>query len=150
MTKRLTSWKSNLVAYFLDLRTRKVVASWSEFSCGHFFGGAMKCLVGEDPHAEWEGKYSTAEEGAALLQANGYATYQDWVIKVSGGVEIPTIMAQFGDLAFVSVKNPAVQNLPEEFDFLVGVVEAGWIWIIHTDGLRKLKVQAADKVYRVS
>lgn len=90
-----------LLSQFLQGRAKSPFV-WGENDCLMFAADAVREITAEDfdPAQEWRGTYSTHDEAAALLQANGGVAGI-----ITKGLGVPShkniLMAQRGDVAMV-------------------------------------------------
>lgn len=94
---QLRDWRSRLHAYLAENADRKFQPG--VFDCSLFSADCVKVITGEDPAADYRGKYTTVAQGLALLQADGYADHEDFVAK--NFTETSRFYANAGYLAVV-------------------------------------------------
>lgn len=94
---RLPDWRPRLDAWVA--KSGAMPFKWGVHDCGLNAGSVAEAVVGIDFAADYRGKYTTAQEGLALLQANGFANHAELAASVF--VEFPPAFAQIGDLAAV-------------------------------------------------
>jgi hypothetical protein len=81
-------------------RYRRVGFTWGREDCIHFAGDWVQRLTGDDPIADYRGRYSTAAEAFALL-AELDGTLYDALVKRFGDPVHPA-KAMRGDLAYIA------------------------------------------------
>lgn len=101
---RIQGWPRLLAEYLIACEDRYKAEgfSWGRFDCVHFVADWVQRCTGEDPLAEYREKYSTEEEAAALLEAEG-GMYQALVSRF--GEPVHPSQAQRGDIAYVESIN---------------------------------------------
>lgn len=94
---RLHNWRTNLHAYLAENALRDFEPG--VFDCSLFSADCVNAITGEDPAADYRGRYATVAQGLALLQADGYADHEAFV--ATHFTETSVLFARAGDLAVV-------------------------------------------------
>ena len=132
---RLTDWRARLEAYVSDCRGRPF--EYGTHDCVLFAAGAVEALTGDDPAAEFRGRYRTRAGALRALRRAGYADVAEAV--AARFEEIPVSRALPGDIAVIEAdEGPAL-----------GVVQGEMIYVLREDGLGLLPRGAASRGYRV-
>lgn len=93
---RLPDWETRLNNYVVECGGRPFV--WGEFDCAMFAAGAVIAMTGDDPLAEFRGRYSTGPGSIRALKRYGAGTLEaTFDTKFAA---CPISFARRGDLAF--------------------------------------------------
>src|SRR5690349_5769964 len=92
---RFSDWTDRLSTYVDRCRDERF--KWGKHDCLLFAAGAVKALTGECVGDEWEGRYSTKREAAALIRELGFKSYRQAVTAKLGKSFHPAL-AQRGDI----------------------------------------------------
>jgi len=97
--KRVQNWTSLLPAHTRgDGRGREF--AWGTFDCALGVCDAIKAITGVDPGQDYRGKYSTAEEAAAVI-GNDLGAFAAKIAAEYGMQEVSPRLARRGDIVFV-------------------------------------------------
>src|SRR5689334_21603842 len=91
---RPEGWESLLYHHILEARGKPF--EWGTHDCVIWSADWLHKIKGEDPAAEWRGKYSTEKEAQALFASLGVADQSELPSKFLA--EIPVAFAQRGDI----------------------------------------------------
>lgn len=92
--ERREDYIARLYEYLNSVRERPF--KYGSNDCALFTAGAVAAMTGEDPAAEFRGRYKTLIGGRRKIRAAGYADQIDFVARNFG--EIPAHEARAGDL----------------------------------------------------
>ena len=129
---RLKDWRQRLTTYMAaQARIRpKDCALWA--------AGAVEALTGDDPAADYRGKYDEIEDGLKLLRESGFESHVDLI--AASLVEIDAIEAQPGDIAVID--SPAPEAL--------GIVQGpGGIYVLSPFGVGLVPLSSAKRFFGV-
>lgn len=126
-----------LLRQFLDARRAEPFRP-SLSDCAMFAADWIAELTGSDPAAQWRGRYSSLDEGRALLLSDGFATPAEVLapilVKDAGWMQ-----AQTGDVAV----------LIEAGEEAMGLVGGGHIHVLRPlRGLGAVPLDRAVRIYR--
>jgi len=97
---RLPDWPERL-AELIEAR-RHVPFAWGSNDCCLFAADAVLACTGEDPAADWRGRYSTEAEALALMDSNlGLYGLARAIQRARQAPRCPPSLAQRGDIALI-------------------------------------------------
>ena len=137
---RLPDWRSRLTAYLAA--SAGVPFAFGRHDCALFTADCLLAMTGEDPAAEFRGRYRTLQGGLKRLRAAGFADHL--ALATARLAEVHPAFAQAGDLA----------ALPGEGSAALGVVQGHRIYVLRDDGsgggaLATVDLLAATRAWRV-
>lgn len=134
--KRIPGWRAALYAEIA--RHKAEPFCYGERDCALFLANCILAMTGVDPAAAYRGRYTTLDDGIALLRADGHDDH----IALAAAL-LPTIhvsRAHVGDGAVV----------PADADgFALGVVTGAEIAVAHPRGLGFVPLTAAIRAFRI-
>ena len=133
---RLPDWRPRLAAC-LATAARQPFA-WGRHDCALFVADAIAAMTGEDPAADWRGRYTSFERGLILVRREGFADHVAWY--AARFAEIPPLFAQVGDIAVVD---------GDDAQPALGIVQGEAIYVLQPAGLALLALTAARRAFRV-
>lgn len=97
---RRPGWQQRLSEYLIATEKRYIEEGFAfgKLDCVHFVSNWVLECTGEDPLADYRGKYSTEEEAFALLKAEGSFYH---ALRRRFGNPVHPSRAQRGDIAYV-------------------------------------------------
>ena len=128
---RISTWENALAEYIAAKRHEPFEYGIND--CSLFAAGAVEAITGEDPMAEFRGKYDSLKTSLKAIKDIGSGTLETTLDGKFQEVEIG--QAQRGDLAFV--------------DGSVGVVMGGFAYFVSDDGLERINRSLWDKCWGV-
>jgi len=128
---RIPAWEDALVNYIAIKRHEPF--EYGVNDCCLFAAGAVIEVTGEDPMAEFRGKYDSLKGSLKVIKEIGAGTLEATLD--SKFPEVGIGHAQRGDLAF--------------FDGSVGVVMGGFAYFASDDGLERVPRALWDKCWSV-
>lgn len=128
---RIPAWEDALVNYIAIKRHEPF--EYGVNDCCLFAAGAVIEVTGEDPMAEFRGKYDSLKGSLKVIKEIGAGTLEETLD--SKFPEVGIGHAQRGDLAF--------------FDGSVGVVMGGFAYFASDDGLERVPRALWDKCWSV-
>lgn len=133
---RYHDWRTRLHAYLAQNAGRSFQPG--VFDCSLFSADCLLAMTGEDPAADYRGKYTTVAQGLALLQADGYADQEAFVD--AHFIETSRFYARAGDLAVVDQRGQTG----------VGVVTGPSISVVTLGrGIGQVPLSSARRAFRV-
>lgn len=94
--KRCDDWPERLFDEIEKARNRPF--AWGKWDCTCFMAACVEAMTGEDPMADYRGRYQDEKTGkAALKEIGGGSLYQ--ALRRKFGKPIPVALAHRGDLA---------------------------------------------------
>lgn len=128
---RISAWEDALVNYILIKRHEPF--EYGVNDCCIFISGAVLEMTGEDPMAEFRGKYDSLKTSIKVIKEIGAGTLE---ATLDGKFpEVAISYAHRGDLAF--------------FDGSVGVVMGDFAYFASDDGLEQVPRDLWDKCWSV-
>jgi hypothetical protein len=128
---RISAWEDALANYIAIKRDEPFEYGIND--CCMFAAGAVLEITGEDPMAEFRGKYDSLKGSLKVIKEIGAGTLE---ATLDGKFpEVPIGHAQRGDLAF--------------FDDSIGVVMGGFAYFVSDDGLERINRSLWDKCWSV-
>ena len=128
---RISAWEDALVNYITIKRQEPF--EYGVNDCCLFAAGAVEAITGQDPMAEFRGKYDSLKTSLQVIKDIGEGTLEATMDAKFPEVEIG--LAQRGDLAFL--------------DGSVGVVMGGFAYFVSDDGLERINRSLWDKCWGV-
>lgn len=133
---RLPDWPERLAA-LVEAR-RHAPFQWGVHDCVLWAADAVLACTGQDPAAEWRGRYSTEAEAEAILGgAAGLYGLVRQAEAARGTTQCPNAAAQRGDTALVEHGNT----------LMMGVVLGELIAVPGVDGLVFVPLAAARRAW---
>lgn len=121
MHPKLPDWRARLDSWVAE--SFRMPFAWGQHDCALNAARAVEAQTGVDFAADWRGRYSTYEEGVALLEAAGFASHADLAAAVL--TEIAPSKAQVGDLAAVDMGRLGVALMVVAGHRLIGPMPNG-------------------------
>lgn len=131
---RLYDWEVRLQRYICTV-AREAFA-YGKHDCALFAAGGVEALTGEDPAADWRGRYSTELGGLRHLRKAGFTSHIDQARALFP--DIPLGGAMPGDLAI----------LPDGGGAL-GIVQGEVIYVLRPEGIGLVPLEAATAILGV-
>jgi len=134
--RRLPDWNQRLAAYVAECGRRPFEPGAHD--CALFAAGAVEAMTGEDPAAEFRGRYASLAEGLRALREAGI---EDHVAAAAAALpEIAVRDARPGDLAAV--------RTPE--GLALGVVQGPRVYVARAAGVGLAPIDMAERAFRVA
>lgn len=124
---RFENWPELLDAYVQQ--HREAAHAWGTHDCALFASGAVLAITGEDPFAEYRGRYSNEAQAEVLLdEAGGFEALCTRLL----GEPVPAGLARRGDLVFGPLRRDGAEGLA----VCIGdvAVSPGFVWRAETTG----------------
>ncbi len=102
--KRLPNWRQLLEAHLEAARASRF--KWGVFDCALAACDAVLVMTGEDPGAEYRGKYASAVQAAALMGTD-LGTFAAAIAAKLGAKQVLPGYGRRGDVALVNNGNPS-------------------------------------------
>jgi Domain of unknown function (DUF6950) len=115
--KRFPDWERRLAAEFAAARGKSF--AWGVFDCALFACDCAQATAGEDPGAEFRGKYATEKEAAQLVGPS-LAGFAAKIAAAHGMAEVKPGFARRGDIVLVDNAPPGAAA-----STALGVVDLG-------------------------
>lgn len=132
--KKQHNWQTKLATYITQNQERPF--EWGDFDCCLFAADCVQAMTGEDPAADFRGRYKTKLGAAKALKRIGAGDLESTLDKILG--EPIKEHAQKGDICLVETEEgPAA-----------GVIYSRVIWVPGPAALQALKQQPI-KVWRI-
>ena len=128
---RLSNWEHRLIEYISAKRHEPFAYGVND--CCYFISGAVEAMTGEDPMAEFRGKYDSEFGSLRALKEIGQGTLESTMDSKFQEIEIGN--AKRGDIAL--------------FDGSVGVVMGSFAWFVSDDCLERVPRSMWDKAWSV-
>jgi hypothetical protein len=133
--RRHPDWLARLGAYLEEVREKPF--RWGSNDCALFAAGAVRAMTGQDPGADWRGRYRSARGAARLMRARGFDGPS--AIAAAAFPAVAPAHAQIGDLAAVPGAGGAA----------LGVVQGPGVYVLRPEGLAVVPVAEAVAAWRV-
>lgn len=136
--KRLKDWRTRLHEA-VEARRRVPFSFKAGVDCALFVADCINAMTGEDPAAEFRGRYSSDIGAMRVIRNAGFADLADLVS--SRLDEISPVRAQVGDVAFIPDDSP--------FGGALGIVIGEQIACLHVDGIGSVPRTVMTRAFRV-
>lgn len=135
---RQKNWRNRLHEV-VEARRRVPFSFESGFDCAIFVADCIAAMTGEDPAADFRGRYSSDIGAMRVIRNAGFANIADLVS--SRLDEIAPVRAQVGDVAFI----------PDESSFggALGIVIGEQVACLHVDGIGSVPRNLMTRAFRV-
>lgn len=136
---RKHDWRVALENYLLSVWREPF--QWGRHDCALFAAGAVEAMTGDDPAADYRGRYTTLLGGLRLLKKSGHANHADFAASLFE--EIHPSMAQVGDLAAIKVDDDGL--------YALGIVQGSRIYVLRPGeaGIGTVDLLDAERAFRV-
>ena len=134
---RRDNWRSNLFAFFSDIK-RKPFDKNSN-NCAQFVASGYTIMREDDPFKPYR-KYKTYAALVRAVKKDGYLNHVDFYSTFLTAYDHPS-QAQVGDIA--------VYKLDDDIGFASGFVIGTHVFVLREDGLGQLPLSSAFKVFQV-
>jgi len=136
--KRLRDWRTRLHEV-VEARRRAPFSFQEGRDCALFVADCVHAMTGEDPAAQFRGRYTTDIGAMRVIRNAGFADLGDLVS--SQLEEIAPARARVGDVAAVPVESP--------FGWVLGMVIGEQVIAQDIDGLATFPRSAVIRAFRV-
>lgn len=136
--KRLHGWRTRLHEA-VEARRRVPFSFSAGVDCALFVSDCIEAMTGEDPAADFRGRYTTDIGAMRVIRNAGYANLADLVS--SKLEEIAPVRAQVGDVAFIPDESP--------FGGALGIVIGEQVACLHIDGIGSVPRTLMTRAFRV-
>lgn len=143
---RKHDWRVALENYLLSVWREPF--QWGRHDCALFAAGAVKAMTGEDPAADYRGRYTTLRGGLRLLKKNGFANHAELAEATFEEIRDPeghpwVAAAQVGDIAAIKVDDDGL--------YALGIVQGSRIYVLRPGeaGIGTVDLLDAERAFRV-
>jgi hypothetical protein len=123
----------------IEARRRVPFSFAAGVDCALFVADCLQAITGEDPAADFRGRYSSDIGAMRVIRNAGFANLADLVS--SRLDEIAPVRAQVGDVAFIPDESP--------FGGALGIVIGEQVACLHVDGIGSVPRTLMTRAFRV-
>lgn len=136
--KRARDWRTRLHEA-IEARRRVPFSFAAGTDCALFVADCILAMTGEDPAAEFRGRYSSDVSAMRVIRDAGFTDLTDLVS--SRLDEIEPVFARVGDVAMIPDDSP--------FGCALGIVIGEQIAVLHVDGIGSVPRDIMTRAFRV-
>lgn len=137
MTERRNNWRSNLFAFFKEVK--RMPYDKNSNNCAQFVASAYVIMRDDDPFKPYR-KYKTLEGQLRAVKKAGFDTHIDLFASFLTAYDHPT-QSQVGDIA--------VFETDDAIGYASGIVIGERVFVLREDGLGTVPLNTALKAFKV-
>jgi hypothetical protein len=133
--RRVEGWRGRLTAYLAA--SAGWPFEWGRHDCALFAADCIQAMTGDDPAADFRGRYRSFKGGLKVLRKAGHADHVALATALLD--EVAPAFAQAGDLAMIATPDGAA----------MGIVQGHRVYVLRPEGLATVDLLQAARAWRV-